>query len=70
MEFLNALPIGQLINFAADAVMELQTRSVNKVILSEEQFNTFFRIRGYRESGERENRGRSRKEPELDLNAE
>lgn len=58
LDFLGTLPLNSLITVAADAILELQKKSTDKIIISEEQFNAFFRIRGYRENGEKENRGR------------
>ncbi len=67
MEYLQSLTMSSLMSLAADAIMEAQGMA-GKIIISEEQFNAFFRIRGFKENGEKETRGRSRKEPELELN--
>lgn len=60
IEYLQALPFGSIIDIAADAIMELQTKNTQKIIISEEQFNSFFRVKGYKENGEKENRGRQK----------
>lgn len=62
MDFLQNLPMNMLMQVAADAIYDLQTRTADKIILTEEQFNSFFRIRGYKENGERETRGRVKKD--------
>lgn len=62
LEYLNSLPLQQLINVAADALLELNNRSFQKIVVSQEQFNTFFRIVGVRENGAVETRGRKKLE--------
>lgn len=62
LEYLNSLPLQQLINVAADAIMQNQSSPIQKIILTQEQFNSFFRIRGYNDNGEVETRGRKRLE--------
>lgn len=42
-----------------EMLAEFLTESlVDKVVISEEQFRRYFRIRGYNENGEKERRGR------------
>ena len=60
LEYLNTLPMQQVINVAADAIMQNQTATTQKIILTQEQFNQFFRIRGFNENGEVETRGRKK----------
>lgn len=69
LEYLQTLTMSSLMAIAADAILEVQG-TTNKIVITEEQFNAFFRIRGYKENGEKETRGRMKKDPELDLNAE
>lgn len=60
IEYLQTLPFNALIDTAADAILELQTRTCSKIIISEEQFNAYFRVKGFKENGEKENRGRQK----------
>ena len=69
-EYLQGLTMSSLMSLAVDVVMELQTKSTNRIVITEEQFKAFFRIRGIKDDGERETRGRSRKYPELELDTE
>ena len=62
LEYLNTLPLNALINVAADAIMQNQNNSFQKIILTQEQFNQYFRIRGINENGEVETRGRKKAE--------
>lgn len=58
-------PANVLINIAAQALINSQTKeTVQKIVISEEQFKAFFRIKGITESGEKETRGRKPKELE------
>ena len=62
LEYLNSLPMQQVINVAADAIMQNQNNSFQKIVLTQDQFQQFFRIRGINENGEVETRGRKRLE--------
>ena len=63
LNYLNSLPYGQLIDVAADAILEAQIGGARKITITREQFEKFFRIQGINtETGEVETRGRKRKE--------
>lgn len=62
IEYLNTLPLGGIINLCADLLVERQT--VKKITITQEQFNSMFKIVGIREDGTAENRGRTRKSEE------
>lgn len=62
VEFLQTLPMNALFDVAADALMELQTKTYSKITVTEEQFKTFFRVKGIAENGEPETRGRKPKD--------
>lgn len=55
-EWLQTLPMNVLIETAAGAIFNAQ--KPGKIIITEEQLRTYFKIRGYNERGEVENRGR------------
>lgn len=60
-------PANVLINIAAQALFNSQTKeTVQKIVISEEQFKAFFKIRGFNENGEKETRGRKPKELETE----
>ena len=61
IEYLNSLPFKMVIDIAADALVEPQVK-IEKITLTQEQFNSMFKIRGINENGEPETRGRKRKE--------
>lgn len=62
IEYLQTLPFNVLINTAAEAIMAAQNaQATRKITVTEEQFREHFRIAGITESGERETRGRKRK---------
>ncbi len=62
IEYLNTLPLGSIINLCADLLIDRQT--VKKITITQEQFNTMFKIVGIREDGSAENRGRNKKSEE------
>lgn len=61
IDFLNTLPYGNLIDVAADALLEAQQNSARKITLTQAQFEKFFRIQGLTDNGEVETRGRKKK---------
>ena len=57
-------PANVLINIAAKVLWESQQRKKEetpKIVITYEQFNRFFKIRGINSEGEKENRGRPSK---------
>ena len=63
LNYLNSLPYGQVLEVAADAIMEAQNGVSRKITITREQFERYFRIQGINaETGEAETRGRKRKE--------
>ena len=62
-DYLKNLPLNAIITLAAELLYNSQSNAKNaKITITEEQFNQFFRIVGIKESGEKETRGRKRKE--------
>lgn len=60
IEYLQSLPFKAVIDIAADALVEQQVK-IDKIVLTQEQFNAMFKIKGINENGEPETRGRKRK---------
>ena len=60
--FLQTLPMNALLDVASDAILIANSRSPQKIVITEAQFKTFFKIRGINEKGEPENRGRNKKQ--------
>lgn len=75
LAFVDTLPINTLRYMLAEF---LTANAVDKIVISEEQFKQFFKIRGYKDDGQVENRGRRKKidegelfeEPKLDTEGE
>jgi len=63
IEYLNTLPFKQVIEIAADALVDQQAR-IERITITQEQLNSLFKIRGINDNGEPETRGRKRKEVE------
>ena len=57
LNFVDGQPINVIRVMLAEFLVENQPE---KIILTEEQFKAFFRIRGINENGEKENRGRKK----------
>ena len=66
VQYLNTLPISQMIDLAAELLMERQP-AVKKILITEEQFKTLFRIVGQKDDGTTETRGRRKKTTEENL---
>ncbi len=64
-EWLQTLPMNVLIDTAAAAIFN--SSKVEKIIITEEQLRTLFKIRGYNSKGEVENRGRRYSIPEKNI---
>ena len=64
-EWLQTLPMNVLIDTAAAAIFN--SSKVEKIIITEEQLRTIFKIRGYNSKGEVENRGRRYSIPEKNI---
>lgn len=60
MAYLQTLSIGEIMDIAANLLLE--NAPTRKITLSQEQFERYFRIAGFTESGGKETRGRKRKE--------
>ena len=62
IEYLQTLPFNALINIAAEALFAVQqAQAPRKITITEEQFREHFKIAGITETGEKETRGRKRK---------
>lgn len=59
LEFIDTLPINTIRYMLADCLLE---RIRDKIVITQEQFNAFFKIRGLKEDGTEENRGRKPRE--------
>lgn len=57
--YVSTLAIGQIIELCAGLLVEQE--QAERIVISQEQFNAFFKIRGLNADGERETRGRKRK---------
>ena len=64
LAFVDTLPINTLRYMLAEF---LTANAVDKIVISEEQFKQFFKIRGYKDDGQVENRGRRKKIDEGEL---
>ena len=58
--YVESLPINSIIGLCVALLMEGEDKP-EKVIITQEQFNAFFKIRGLTAEGEREKRGRKPK---------
>lgn len=61
INYLNTLPLNVLIDVAAEAIMSQQNSVVDKIVVTPEQLSAFFRVRGFKDNGEVETRGRKGK---------
>lgn len=59
LEFVDSLPMNTIRYMLADYLMEGPRE---RIVVTQEQFNAFFKIRGVREDGGMETRGRKRSE--------
>ena len=55
LNYVDGLPINEVRRLLAEFLTDFP---VEKIVISEEQFKKYFRIKGYTEKGEKENRGR------------
>lgn len=60
--YVRSLPLDAVINIAANSLVEPEIKTVPRITITEEQLSTFFKIRGINDSGEKETRGRKRKD--------
>ena len=60
-EWINTQSFNTIIEGYVDLLWERQEKGCDKIVLTEEQFRQFFKIRGITEDGERERRGRKPK---------
>lgn len=60
--YVRTLPLESVINIAADSLVEIEMKTVPRITITEEQFQNFFKIRGVNDAGERETRGRKKKD--------
>ena len=60
--YVRTLPLETVINIAAESLIEPEIKQIPRITITEEQFQSYFKIRGVNELGERETRGRKRKE--------
>ena len=60
LEFVDTLPINTIRYMLADCLLEKVARE--KIVITQEQFNAYFKIRGLKEDGTEENRGRKPRE--------
>ena len=58
LNFIDLQPINVVRQMLAEFLVE--TPLQDKIVITEEQFKSHFRIKGYNESGEKENRGRKK----------
>lgn len=58
-QYVGTLPIGQIIELCASLLVEQE--QPEKIVITQEQFNALFKIRGLNADGERERRGRKPK---------
>ena len=62
IEYVRSLPLDAVIKIAAESLVETESVQVPRITITEEQFQTFFKLRGINDAGEKETRGRKRKE--------
>ena len=62
LAYIRTLPLDAVMTIAAESLTEPEIKQLPRVTLTEEQFSAFFRIRGLNDSGEKETRGRKKKE--------
>ena len=62
LAYVRALPIDEVLKIAAESLVFSEIKQTPRITLTEEQFQAFFKIKGINDAGERETRGRKRKE--------
>lgn len=60
LEYIKTLSMAEIVDLAASALLE--NTAAGKIIITQEQFQNYFKIRGLNANGEPETRGRRPKE--------
>ena len=61
--YVNSLPIGNVLELCASLLVEDMDKA-ERITITQEQFNAFFKIRGVAADGSKETRGRKKISPE------